>query len=95
MAFGLSDSDVERVHAHLVSLLGSESGTSIQPVDATMATQNERVERQQAEGAANILMYMNHDGHQEMSLLKPEIGRRVALMHGTTKRRWERQARAF
>lgn len=60
-----------------------------------MATQNERVERQQAEGAANILMHMNHDGHQEMSLLKPEIGRRVALMHGTTKRRWERQARAF
>ncbi|PRQ74163.1 hypothetical protein AAT19DRAFT_14516 [Rhodotorula toruloides] len=29
------------------------------------------------------------------SLLKPEIGRRVARMHGTTKARWEREARAF
>jgi hypothetical protein len=29
------------------------------------------------------------------SLLKPEIARRVALMHGTTKARWERHARAF
>ncbi|KAJ8292944.1 hypothetical protein OF846_003669 [Rhodotorula toruloides] len=29
------------------------------------------------------------------SLLKPEIGRRVARKHGTTKARWERDARAF
>ncbi|BGO93543.1 hypothetical protein NBRC10512_000721 [Rhodotorula toruloides] len=29
------------------------------------------------------------------SLLKPEIGRRVARMHGTTKARWERDAAAF
>ncbi|GAA6056472.1 hypothetical protein NBRC10513_007093 [Rhodotorula toruloides] len=29
------------------------------------------------------------------SLLKPEIGRRVARMHGTTKARWERDAGAF
>ncbi|BGP10000.1 hypothetical protein OF846_003670 [Rhodotorula toruloides] len=29
------------------------------------------------------------------SLLKPEIGHRVAKMHGTSKRRWEREARAF
>ncbi|BGP33993.1 hypothetical protein JCM10296v2_005808 [Rhodotorula toruloides] len=29
------------------------------------------------------------------SLLKPEIGRRVAGMYGTTKGRWERDARAF
>lgn len=32
---------------------------------------------------------------EERSLVKPSIGRRVALMHGTTKQRWERQARAF
>ncbi|BGP33995.1 hypothetical protein JCM10296v2_005810 [Rhodotorula toruloides] len=31
----------------------------------------------------------------QRSLLKPEIGRRVARMHGTTKARWEREARAF
>ncbi|BGP01953.1 hypothetical protein JCM10021v2_005668 [Rhodotorula toruloides] len=29
------------------------------------------------------------------SLLKPTIARRVALMHGTTKARWERDARSF
>ncbi|BGP33996.1 hypothetical protein JCM10296v2_005811 [Rhodotorula toruloides] len=29
------------------------------------------------------------------SLLKPEIGHRVAKMRGTSKRRWEREARAF
>ncbi|BGP33986.1 hypothetical protein JCM10296v2_005801 [Rhodotorula toruloides] len=29
------------------------------------------------------------------SLLKPTIARRIALMHGTTKARWEREARAF
>ncbi|BGO93544.1 hypothetical protein NBRC10512_000720 [Rhodotorula toruloides] len=29
------------------------------------------------------------------SLLKPEIGRRVAMMYGTSKARWERNARAF
>ncbi|BGP33983.1 hypothetical protein JCM10296v2_005798 [Rhodotorula toruloides] len=29
------------------------------------------------------------------SLFKPAIARRVALMHGTTKARWEREARPF
>lgn len=42
--------------------------------------------------AANALLQMSSS---ERSLLKPEIARRVALMHGTTKARWERQARAF
>ncbi|BGP33987.1 hypothetical protein JCM10296v2_005802 [Rhodotorula toruloides] len=32
---------------------------------------------------------------EERALLKPTIARRVALMHGTTKARWEREARAF
>ncbi|KAJ8292909.1 hypothetical protein OF846_003634 [Rhodotorula toruloides] len=50
-----------------------------------------RVANQQAEAAAHALVGMG----QQYSLLKPEIGRRVALMHGTTKQRWERQARAF
>ncbi|BGP33985.1 hypothetical protein JCM10296v2_005800 [Rhodotorula toruloides] len=36
--------------------------------------------------------YAVFEGH---SLLKPTIARRVALMHGTTKARWEREARAF
>ncbi|KAK4336519.1 hypothetical protein RTBOTA2_005273 [Rhodotorula toruloides] len=36
--------------------------------------------------------YAVFNGH---SLLKPTIARRVALMHGTTKARWEREARAF
>ncbi|BGP33984.1 hypothetical protein JCM10296v2_005799 [Rhodotorula toruloides] len=38
------------------------------------------------------IWYTIISGH---SLLKPTIGRRVALMHGTTKARWERGARAF
>lgn len=38
------------------------------------------------------IWYAIIDGH---SLLKPTIGRRVARMHGTTKGRWEREARAF
>ncbi|GAA6056545.1 hypothetical protein NBRC10513_007134 [Rhodotorula toruloides] len=50
-----------------------------------------RVANQQTEAAAHALVGVG----QQHSLLKPEIGHRVALMHGTTKRRWERQARAF
>ncbi|BGO93509.1 hypothetical protein NBRC10512_007463 [Rhodotorula toruloides] len=67
--FGLTDSEVHVIRAHLQG----------------------RVANQQAEAAARTLVGMS----QQHSLLKPEISRRVALMHGTTKQRWERQARAF
>ncbi|BGP33960.1 hypothetical protein JCM10296v2_005769 [Rhodotorula toruloides] len=36
-----------------------------------------------------------YNSSNQRSLLKPEIARRVALMHGMTKGRWERQARGF
>ncbi|BGO93508.1 hypothetical protein NBRC10512_007462 [Rhodotorula toruloides] len=36
-----------------------------------------------------------YNSSNQRSLVKPEIARRVALMHGTTKERWQRQARAF
>jgi hypothetical protein len=29
------------------------------------------------------------------TLVKPQIAHRVAMMHGTTKERWEKAARAF
>ncbi|BGO93536.1 hypothetical protein NBRC10512_000728 [Rhodotorula toruloides] len=85
--------------AHVDSFLSTIRNATVSHYNFTHAM------RQDEEAKAKLLRFLAdwkkkmlrawYAVFEERSLVKPSIGRRVALMHGTTKQRWERQARAF
>ncbi|BGP01929.1 hypothetical protein NBRC10513v2_005569 [Rhodotorula toruloides] len=79
----------------------SSTSTSDQTEDGLIRNLNLKLLQDHADHQNYILpgflgpFHGQYNSSNQHSLLKPEIARRVALMHGTTKGRWERQARAF